>query len=99
VSGKCLSDLSAIGSIVDLLSRQGSDPARAWTQEAQVLLPHVARRGRLSFFDADVQPVQQIDADNAFVIPSELTPEVDRHCSPARSATHIVRWSRRSIAG
>lgn len=74
-SGKLLSDLSAIGSIVDLLSRQGSDPAAAWTQGAQVLRRTSPAVVSLSFFDADVQPVQQIVLTNAYVIPSDLPPE------------------------
>jgi len=78
VSGKLLSDLSAIGSIVDLLSRQGSDPARAWTQEAQVLRRTSPAVVSLSFFDANLAPVQQIVMTNAFVVPSELPPE-DRY--------------------
>jgi hypothetical protein len=75
VAGKLLSDLSAIGSIVDLLSRQSPDPARAWTQEAQVLLRTSPAVVGLSFFDADLQPVQQIMLTSAFAVPSELTPE------------------------
>lgn len=74
VSAKLLREIDAIGSILDLLSRQPPDPARAWAAEADVLRRTSPAVVSLSFRDANLDLVQQIRLTSEFAPPRELLP-------------------------
>ncbi|HWP66526.1 MAG TPA: HAMP domain-containing sensor histidine kinase [Candidatus Limnocylindria bacterium] len=72
---KLLSEIDAVGSILDLLSRQRPDPARAWTQEARVLRRTSPAVVALSFRDGHLRLVQEIALASTFAVPSDLPPD------------------------
>jgi len=101
VSAKLLTEIDAIGSIVDLLSRQPPDPARAWTQEADVLRRTSPAVLSLSFRDADLVLVQQISLTSAVTVPHDLLPDDRALLERALAGEHapVVTHLNRTIDG